>query len=180
MQTNSHNTLKPNKLLRPVVSSNSLFYKYLHRPIRVDRRRYPRVSASKGFTYIELLITLAIIAVLFIPMMQLFSHSLRATVASQDLITATNLAKWGMERVKNLNMTKAQLREVGDLIYPPLEDEPLEMNNAKWRVRRVVLKETDPLEVRVFTFLDGEPDRPVVTLVTLIEDMVWEEFSPTK
>ena len=137
-------------------------------------------STEQAFTYIELLITLAIIAVLFVPMMQLFSHSLRSTVASQDLITATNLAKWEMGRVKNLNMTKAQLREAGDLIYPPLEDEPLEMNNAKWRVKRVVLKETDPLEVRIFTFRDGEPDRSVVTLVTLIEDMVWEESRPAK
>ena len=59
---------------------------------------------QKGFTYIELLITLAIIAVLFVPMMQLFSHSLYSTGVSQGLITAVNLAKWEMERTKNLNI----------------------------------------------------------------------------
>ncbi|MCD6093555.1 MAG: prepilin-type N-terminal cleavage/methylation domain-containing protein [Candidatus Omnitrophica bacterium] len=131
---------------------------------------------NKGFTYIELLITLVIMAVLFVPMMQVFSHFLHSTVVSQDFITATNLARWEMERVKNLNMTKAQLREAGDSIYP--SGEPLEMNNAKWRISRKVFKETDPLEVRVSVFHDGEPDRPLVTLVTLIEDTIWEEIRP--
>ena len=157
-----------------------MFFKFskLNRP---DKKLWSvdyRLWTKRAFTYIELLITLAIIAILFIPMMQLFSHSLHSIVVSQDLITATNLARWEMERVKNLNMTKTQLREAGDLIYPSLKDEPLEMNNAKWRVRKEILKESDPLEVRISAFRDGEPDRPIVTLVTLIEDMTWEEVLP--
>lgn len=128
----------------------------------------------KGFTYIELLITLAIVAVLFIPIMQLFSHSLYSTRISQDMITATNLAKWEMERIKNLNTTKAQLREIGDSIYPPLKEQPLVMNNAKWRIKREIIKESDPLEVRVEVFYEGKTDKPIIALVTFIEDMTWK------
>ena len=64
---------------------------------------------KKGFTYIELLITLAIFAVLFVPIMQLFTHVISSSAESQDLITAVNLAKWGMEKTKNLNLTTTQL-----------------------------------------------------------------------
>jgi len=134
----------------------------------------------KGFTYIELLITLAIIAVLFVPIMQLFSNSLYSVSASQDLITATNLAKWEMERTKNLNVTNAQLEEIGDGIYPASEEEPLEMNNAKWRIVRDIMENSDPLEVRVSVYREGESPQSVVTLVTLIEDMTWEEIRPVK
>jgi prepilin-type N-terminal cleavage/methylation domain-containing protein len=135
---------------------------------------------KKGFTFIELLITLAIIAVLFVPVMQLFSHSLSSTSFSQDLISATNLAKWEMERLKNLNVTKKQLKQMGDSIYPPPAEEPLLMNKTKWRIERKIMQDSDPLEVRVSVFYDGQPTKPVVTLVTLIEDMFWEEIRPLR
>ncbi len=135
---------------------------------------------DKGFTYIELLITLAIIAVLFIPIMQLFSHVLYSTGSSQELITATNLAKWQMERTKNLNLTKEQLKNMGDSIYPGPGEEPLEMNHASWRIERQIVENADPLEVRVLVYRDGEPDKPIVTLVTLIEDFTWEELIPVR
>jgi len=134
------------------------------------------MRTKRAFTYIELLVTLAIIAVLFVPIMQLFSHSLHSVSVSQDLITATNLAKWEMERTKNLNVTKAQLKKMGDGIYPAQEEEPLEMNNAKWRIARDIMENSNPLEVRVHVYHDGEPDKPIITLVTLIEDMTWEEI----
>ncbi len=174
---------------------------------------HPRISASTksasmAFTYIELLITLTVMAVLFIPVMQLFSHSLMASGTSQDLMTATNLARWEMERIKNLNVTEEQLSKIGDVMYPPLDKEPLELNGTKWRIKRQIRKDSDPLEVRVHVYAVGdkdvileeskvdvysvitetseeayievEEDKPLMALVTLIEDMFWEEVRPVK
>ncbi len=156
-------------------------------------------SNLKAFTYIELLITLTIIAVLFVPIMRLFSHSIQASRSSQDLMTATSLARWGMERIKNLNVTKEQLLEMGNSLYPPADEKPIEMNEMKWRIKREVIKGTDPLEVRVCVYqvrekkeVGGEKeisdeltyyasqDEPLVTLVTLVENMFWEEIQPVK
>ena len=141
-------------------------------------KRDLEITRRSAFTYTELLISLAIIAVLFIPIMQLFSHSLQATGISRDLITATNLAKWQMERIKNLNVTEEQLRGMGDEIYPTPEAEPLEMNSSKWRIKREIIAESDPLEVRVSVYHDQQMDKPIVRLVTLIEDMTWSEVAP--
>lgn|SRR3989338_4824635 len=131
---------------------------------------------QQAFTYIELLVTLAIMAVLFVPVMQLFSHTLYATSLSRNLITAVNLAKWEMERIKNLNATQAQWKIMGDELYPPLDKNPMEMNGLKWRIRREIIKESTPLEVRVAVFQDTFMDKPVITLVTLLEDMTWNEI----
>ena len=131
------------------------------------------VLDTRSFTYIELLIALAIIAVLFIPVMQLFSECLHSTGGSRDLITALHLAKWEMERTKNLNVTKSQLKEMGDSLYPAPGEEPLEINGLKWRIKREIIQASDPLEVRVYVFRDAQPQKPLVILVTLIEDTAW-------
>jgi hypothetical protein len=147
--------------------------------------------------------TLAIIAILFVPIMQLFSDSLYATTQSLDMITATNLAKTHMERTINLNMTKSQLREQGEEYIPELKEAPFLINGTKWRVKREVIQGTNPLEVRIHVYhaedvdkiirarevqkhaesaqpvlVGGKPIKPVVTLVTLIEDMMWGTVKP--
>lgn len=165
-------------------------------PLEISNTEKRRTKSLTGFTYIELLITLTIIAVLFVPIMQLFSYSLHASTTSQDLITATSLARWEMERIKNLNVTKERLSEIGDLMYPPIDEEPMELNEMLWRIKREIIKETDPLEVRVHVYPVREKkgvgekgeiseeltydvqEKPLVTLVTLFEDMHWEEVKP--
>ncbi|MDI6606609.1 MAG: hypothetical protein QME65_05670 [Candidatus Omnitrophota bacterium] len=141
----------------------------------VNRRRYQRKSASTGFTYIEILITLAVMAVLFIPMMRLFTHGLFSASISGELISAVNLGRWEMERLKNLNLTKEQLKKEGDAWIPPLEEEPFEMNNAKWRIRRRINPESDPVEVSVRVFLADNLNKPAAALDTLFEDNLWIE-----
>ena len=128
-----------------------------------------------GFTFIEILITLTVIAVLFVSVMQLFSNSLYSTRENLERITAMNLAQSEMERTLNLNMTKEQLKKVGTQIFPPLEESAYEVNNGLWRVQREVVEDSDPLEVRVKVFEDGQPDNVRITLVTLIEDMMWDQ-----
>jgi prepilin-type N-terminal cleavage/methylation domain-containing protein len=129
---------------------------------------------QSGFTFIEILITISVIAILFVPIMQLFSHSVFATGYNVDQITATNLAKSEMERVINLNLSKAQMLKVGDQIFPPEKEKALEVNGSLWRVRREIVPGTNPLEVRVHAYKDGHPEKSEATLVTLIEDMMWE------
>ena len=129
---------------------------------------------SKGFTFIEILMTLAVVGILFVPVMQLFSNSLYSTNHNQAMITAMNLAQSEIERTINLNLTKAQLQELGTQIVPPLDEKPLELNKSFWRMKRELIPDTDPLEVRVLVYQEGHQDKPLVTLVTLVEDMMWD------
>src|SRR5262245_11150708 len=132
-------------------------------------------SDQKGFTFIEILMTLTVIALLFVPVMQLFSNSLYSTGENLDRITAMNLAQSEMERTINLNMSKEQLKKVGNQIFPPMEEKPYAINRGLWRVQREVIEDSDPLEVRVKVFKEGQPDRVMITLVTLVEDLMWDQ-----
>lgn len=130
---------------------------------------------TAGFTFIEILITLTVIALLFVPVMQLFSNSMYSTAENLDRITAMNLAQSEMERTINLNRTKAQLKQDGTKVFPPLEEPPYAMNNGFWRVQREIVEDSDPLEVRIRVFKEGEPEKPMITLVTLVEDLMWDQ-----
>ena len=133
-------------------------------------------QSHKGFTFLEILITLSLLAILFLPMMRLFSHAVYSTIHSQDLITASNLARWQMERIKNLAISKAEIKAAGNTIYPPEKAPPLILNNTSWRIKQII-KEGDPLEIQIQVFREGELDRsPLITLVTLVEDTIWEEI----
>lgn len=122
--------------------------------------------------------TITVVAVLFVPVTQLFSHSIYASADSLDLIVATNLAKTQMEKTINLNFTKAQLKERGDQYFPPLKEDAIEINHVKWRAKQEVIEGTDPLEVRIHVYRESDPGKDVVTLVTLVEDMMWEMVKP--
>lgn len=146
-------------------------------PLDSMRSRKRFVNGNKnarGFTYIEILIALVVVGVLFIPMLQLFSHGIYSAVISGDTITAVNLARWEMERVKNLNLTTTQLKRGGNIWTPPLDEPPIEMNRARWRIFRRINAESSPLEVNVLVYQADKLDEPpVATADTLIEDNIW-------
>lgn len=129
-------------------------------------------TSSTGFTYVEILITLTLMAMLFIPMMQLFSHAMEATQASRDLITAVTLARWDMERVKNVGSRTERLKATGNTMWPPPAEPPLTLNNRAWRIDRLLKLEAEPLEVTVAVRREGET-KPLVRLVTLLTDTYW-------
>ncbi|MDP2943342.1 MAG: type II secretion system protein [Candidatus Omnitrophota bacterium] len=129
---------------------------------------------KKGFTYTEILITLAVMAALFVPMMQLFSYSLANSSVTGETMAALNLAKWQMERIKNLNYSTEQFKEIGSTYFPPLEEAPLELNGKKLRVFTDIDTGSDPLKVKVCVFYDGKlKDKPIVELITLLVDTTW-------
>ncbi|MEA3328658.1 MAG: type II secretion system protein [Candidatus Omnitrophota bacterium] len=129
------------------------------------------VSLNSGFTYIELLVTIAIISVCFFPLLRLFSTSVVSVAGSSDLATALDLAREEMEKMKNLNYSEAQLAAVGNVFYPPAEKPPLTLNKQDWRVERIIIPGSDPLEVHVRVFKTDNMKKPVARLVTLIEDL---------
>jgi len=132
-------------------------------------------SKNGAFTFIELLITLAVIAVAFLPLMYMFSSAMQQVYVTDDLSTARFLAQEGMEKLKNLNLTEAQIQEIGDTYDPPLDKEPILLNKNKWRVFRKIVKNTDPLEIHISVFKEPleENQKPVVETATLVEDLDW-------
>jgi hypothetical protein len=132
--------------------------------------RKPLIAA---FTFIEILIALVVIAVLFIPMIQLFSNAIYAVTVSGEGITAVNLARWEMEKVRNLNVTKLGLKKIGDLWTPNLDEPPLEINQAKWRILRRVDLESDPLMIKVEVYREDNLKKPMASVATLVEDSIW-------
>ncbi|MDD2703080.1 MAG: prepilin-type N-terminal cleavage/methylation domain-containing protein [Candidatus Omnitrophica bacterium] len=133
-------------------------------------------SSLTGFTFIEIMITLAVIGIFFVPMTQLFSHGLYSAVVSGDMITAVNLCRWEMERIKNAGFTKSQIKNEGNIWIPRLDEPPLKMNNAEWRIFRSIKHDSGPAEVTVEVFLAGNLNKPVASVATLIEDDVWIEL----
>ena len=152
------------------------------------------MTLARGFTFIELLITLAVIAICFLPLMQMFSVSLEQVYVTNDLTTARYLVQEGMEKVKNLGFTEAQLEAIGDIWEPALDKPPLELNDRYWRTLRKIVKGTDPLEIRIQVYqiqrsevrgqksevrsqrseVRGQKsEKPVVEVVTLVEDLDW-------
>jgi len=134
---------------------------------------------NNAFTFIELLITLAVITICFLPLMRMFSVSLEQVYVTEDLTTARYLAQEGMEKVKNLGFTEAQLEDLGDIWEPPLAQPPLELNGKYWRSLRKIVKGTDPLEIRIQVYqITGKPanrqtGKPITEVVTLMEDLDW-------
>ena len=119
-----------------------------------------------GFTYIELIITLAVIAICFVPLTRMFSRNIEETVYLGNLVTAMGLARQEMEKTKNLAFTEKQIEDMGDIRHPEII-----MNDISWHVERDIIDGTDPLEVRVRVYREGGFDKPMVELVTLFEDL---------
>ncbi|HEX9779976.1 MAG TPA: type II secretion system protein [bacterium] len=127
---------------------------------------------ARGFTYVEVLVTLALLGMLFVPTMQLFSTAMDATTSSRDMLTALALCRREMERVKNLGISLHQLTSQGTVTLPPPASPPLVVNGQAWRIERRVKTAADPVEVIVEVRRDVEQE-PLVSLVTLVTESSW-------
>jgi hypothetical protein len=87
------------------------------------------------------------------------------------MTTAVSIGRLYMEMVKNLNLPEERLKKLpSPELFPPKGRPPFEINNTFWRVKRVIVKDSDPVRVDILVYEEGEGD-PVFTLSTLFEDI---------
>lgn len=130
-----------------------------------------RMTRHGGFTYIEMLVVVTLLALCFVPLLQMFAQSMDEVSQYSDLGTAIQLGRDGMEAVKNLRFTEEQIESQGT-VWTPLEQEPpYDINGKQWRVKRTVVSGTDPLEVHIEVFRAQDLSHSIIELVTLVEDL---------
>lgn len=116
-----------------------------------------------GFTFVEILLTLVILAVSSVPLMQLFSTAVEQAGTVDEIRAALDLSREEIEKIKNLALTEKQIKELGNVVSPPIL-----LNRTVWFTARVVDPEKEPLTVTVYVFRDSLATRPIVSLVTVI------------
>ena len=130
------------------------------------------MRASKaGFTYIEMLVVVTLLALCFVPLLQMFAQSMDEVSQYNDLGTAIQLGREGMEAVKNLRFTEEQIESQGTVWTPPQEERPYDINGKEWRIKRTIVTDTHPLEIHIEVFEEQNLNRSILELVTLIEDL---------
>ena len=99
---------------------------------------------------------------------------------TDDATTARYLSQEGMEKIKNLNFTENQLKELGDVWDPPLDQDPYMINGQQWRILRKTKRNSAPLEIRISIYKEDAPisllidQKPIAELVTLFQDLEWD------
>ena len=117
----------------------------------------------RGFTFVEILIALTLLAVVAAPLLQMFAVSVEQVAYADDLRTALDLAREEVEKVKNLALTENQLKALGNAISPPIR-----LNQRVWYAVRVVDPVASPLEIQVYVFRERLTDPPIVSLATIV------------
>lgn len=125
--------------------------------------RRGRRRSRGGFTFVEILMTLLILSIAVVPLMQLYATATEQVTYTDDLRTALDLAREEVEKVKNLALTEEQIKELGNIISPPLW-----LNQGAWYTVRLVNPTASPLEIQVLVYRDQLAAAPVVSLVTII------------
>ena len=114
---------------------------------------------------------MTLIAIIFIPLMKMFTVAMENAYSSKVMTTAVSIGREYMERVKNLNLPEERLKQLpSPELYPPKGQPAFEINNTFWRVKRVIDKESDPVRIDIVVYEEGEQE-PVFTLSTLFEDI---------
>lgn len=121
------------------------------------------LSTKKSFTYMEVLISVFLIGVLFTPLLSIFASSMSLSNQTLERSYALDIARSEMEKVANLAYDEAHLR-TGE----PLQVRMVKRGNISFRMSREIDPASDPLRVEIRVGL--EKGSALVSLVTLIED----------
>lgn len=135
--------------------------------MQLIKKQYYRYR--KAFSLVELLIAMTLISISFFPLMNLFMSSLKNVQSTALKSTAMNLAREGIERIRNKNLSLSVLELREKSYFPPLNKPAIELNNNKWRILTEFKKGSRPLETTVKVFISDNPN-PIYMLQTLTED----------
>ena len=122
-----------------------------------------RRFSSGGFTFIEILVTLLVLAVAVTPLLQLYATAVEQLGYADDLSTASDLAREEIEKVKNLALTEKQFKQMGNVI-----SQPIRLQKRTWYTVRMVDPDMTPLEVRVYVYRETLKGSPMVQMVTIV------------
>ena len=125
------------------------------------RNSQSRRYQSNGFTFVEILIALVVLATVVTPLMQMYATAVEQVGYIDDLRTGLDLAREEVEKVKNLALTEDQLKQLGNIINPPIQ-----LNNTLWYTVRFIDPSVSPLIVQVFVYRDQLGGQPMVSLLT--------------
>ena len=117
----------------------------------------------RGFTFVEILITLAVLSIAVVPLMQLFATAVEQSAYTDDLSTALSLAREEVEKMRNLALTPEQIKQMGNVVNPPLQ-----LQKTTWYTVRVVDPEAMPLELEVYVYRGRLAGDPIVRLVAIV------------
>jgi prepilin-type N-terminal cleavage/methylation domain-containing protein len=118
----------------------------------------------RGFTFVEILITLLVLGVAVVPLLELYATAVEQLSYTDDMRTAIDLAREEVEKVKNLALTEHQLKRLGNVISPPIR-----LNRSVWYTVRVVNETASPLEIQVLVYRDWLAGTPLASLVTILQ-----------
>lgn len=121
------------------------------------------MNKRAGFTFVEILIALLILAVAAVPLMRLFAASIEQIGVCDDLRTALDLAREEVEKLKNIALTEEQIKQIGTVVNPPVR-----LNEGLWYTVRRVDPLASPLEVRVFVYRSRPRGTPLVSVSTIL------------
>lgn len=121
--------------------------------------RFPK---AKGFTLIELIMTIVVVGIVAIPLSLLLSQHIESTFQSEDLTIALNLARFEMEKVNNLAYD-----DIGNANYPTYEgyDYQVQRNTQLIEGNPSTPESLNRIRVEV---KDTDTGAVIVTLITYI------------
>ena len=116
---------------------------------RVTRRTSIEIQKRKGFTLIEVLVSMALVGIAVLGLAQLFTYCILNNSRSEKMSTATFLAQQQIDSLRNLTVAELNLAAVGDI------DEQIDINlDLTYDFRRItqVQASTYYWDVRVLVF----------------------------
>jgi len=123
----------------------------------------PNKEKGNGFTFIEVLVSMALVAVAILGLAQLFTYSVLNNARSERMTSATFLAQQQIDFIRNLPADELNKWVVGDV--DEFVDVNLDGTNDFRRITRVQYA-ADFWDVRVLVFSIAQQDDAIGTLIS--------------